>query len=281
MTKKDPSRELAIAASDLAADGKALDISILELRDISSVADYFVVASGRSHIQVESICDRIVEGVRERLGERPIAVEGLENSQWAVLDYGSVVIHVFQEGVRKLYDLERLWSLAPSWRHGEEPPAAVVADGSPAPQKKAARSAASRNGTRTAGRTAGKATGSAAGKPASKTARKTAAKAAGKPAGKGAGNADGKTAARKAPKADVKAGTKPAARSGAKTGAKVAAKSAAKKPASKAAKQPAAKKTTTARSRATAASGSSEVAGTSGPSNVAGLTSPPRRIARA
>ncbi len=121
MTKKDPSRELAVAAADLAADGKALDISILELREISSVADYFVLASGRSHIQVEAICDRIVEGVQDRLARKPISVEGLENSQWAVLDYGSVVIHVFQEGVRKLYDLERLWSLAPSWKHGEEP----------------------------------------------------------------------------------------------------------------------------------------------------------------
>src|SRR5688500_1272972 len=64
MKKKDTSLELAVAAADLAADGKALDISILELREISSVADYFVLASGRSHIQVESICDRIVEGVR-------------------------------------------------------------------------------------------------------------------------------------------------------------------------------------------------------------------------
>jgi ribosome-associated protein len=131
MSKKDSSLALAVAAADLAADGKALDISFLELREISSVADYFVIASGRSHIQVEAICDRIVEGVRDRLGEKPIAVEGLENSQWAVLDYGSVVIHVFQEGARKIYDLERLWSLAPAWKYGEQPPKAALKQQAP------------------------------------------------------------------------------------------------------------------------------------------------------
>jgi len=119
--KKDNARELAVAAADLAADGKALGITVLELRDISSVADYFVLASGRSHIQVESICDRIVEGIQERLSVKPLSVEGLENAQWAVLDYGSVVVHVFQEDVRKLYDLERLWSLAPTWKHEDGP----------------------------------------------------------------------------------------------------------------------------------------------------------------
>ena len=116
--KKDPSRELALAAADLAADGKALDITILDIHEISSIADCFVLASGRSHIQVDAICDRIAEGVLERVGVKPLSVEGLENAQWAVLDYGSVVVHVFQESVRKLYDLERLWSLAPRWEHG-------------------------------------------------------------------------------------------------------------------------------------------------------------------
>jgi ribosome-associated protein len=133
--KKDISRELAVVAADLASDGKAIDIAILELREISSVADYFVIASGRSHIQVEAICDRIAEGVDERLGVKPLSVEGLENAQWAILDYGSVVIHVFQENVRKLYDLERLWSHAPRWKPGEED----------VPRKKAAGAAARRS----------------------------------------------------------------------------------------------------------------------------------------
>lgn len=122
---KDASRELALAAADLAADVKALDITVLDLREVSSVADWFVVASGRSHIQVEAICDRIVKGVQERLGVRPISVEGLENAQWALVDYGSVVVHLFQENIREVYDLERLWSLAPRWKHEDGPPAAA------------------------------------------------------------------------------------------------------------------------------------------------------------
>jgi len=115
------SRELAMAAADLAADGKALGITILDLHEVSSVADYFVIASGRSHIQVDAICDRIAKGVQEKLGEKPISVEGLENAQWALLDYGSVVVHVFQQSVRELYDLERLWSLAPRWQYEDGP----------------------------------------------------------------------------------------------------------------------------------------------------------------
>ena len=124
--KKDPDASLTLArtAADLADDGKAIDITILDLREHSSVADYFVIASGRSHIQVDAICTRIVDGVRDRLQAKPIAVEGLGNALWAVLDYGSVVVHVFQEQIREVYDLERLWSLAPRWKHGDEPAAA-------------------------------------------------------------------------------------------------------------------------------------------------------------
>ena len=110
-----------MAAADLAADGKAFGILVLDVHEVSSVADYFVIASGHSHIQVESVCDRIVEGLEERFRARPISVEGLENAQWALIDYGSIVVHVFQENVRELYDLERLWSHAPRWEHDESP----------------------------------------------------------------------------------------------------------------------------------------------------------------
>ena len=107
------SRRLAFAAADLAADVKAENIVVLELRDVSSVADWFVLASGRSHIQVEAICERVRKGLAERCDELPLAVEGLEQARWAILDYGEVVVHVFQQSVRELYDIERLWSLAP------------------------------------------------------------------------------------------------------------------------------------------------------------------------
>ena len=119
--KQHTPRDLAMAAADLAADGKAFGIIVLDLEDVSSVADHFVLASGHSHIQVESVCDRIVEGLEERFGAKPISVEGLENAQWALLDYGSIVVHVFQQNVRELYDLERLWSHAPRWEHDDTP----------------------------------------------------------------------------------------------------------------------------------------------------------------
>lgn len=160
-TKKDPSLELALAAADLAEDGKALGVTILELRDVSSVADYFVIASGRSHIQVDAICDRIVKGLQERLRRRPIAVEGLAQALWGILDYGSVVVHVFQENVRELYDLEKLWNLAPRWRHEDGLPGAAKAKAEPAAAKAPAKKAS-----------AAKTKSAAAGKPATKTAAK-------------------------------------------------------------------------------------------------------------
>lgn len=211
----DPSLQLALAAADLADDGKATGITILHLREVSSVADYFVIASGRSHIQVEAICDRIAEGLRDRLDRRPIAVEGLEQALWGILDYGSVVVHVFQESQRELYDLERLWSLAPRWKHGEAPPKPKAADSTAAagdgkPEKKKApakKPAAAKTTANTSPKTSAKAPTKASAKPAAK-----------KPA---------------APKATKKPATKTAA---AKRAAKPATKpAAAKKPARKAA----------------------------------------------
>lgn len=177
MRNNDPSLALAVAAADLAADGKALDISFLELREISSVADYFVIASGRSHIQVEAICDRIVEGVRDRLDEKPIAAEGLENSQWAVLDYGSVVVHVFQEGARKIYDLERLWSLAPAWKYGEQPPKSAKKPEPPkAPPSKPASARKASASKKTAAKVSEKKPARTAASASAKSSAKSAAK---------------------------------------------------------------------------------------------------------
>lgn len=116
---KDPTLELAEAVADLACDRKARDILTIDLRGLSSVADYFVLATGRSHIHVEAICQRISEGVRDRLGTRSLTTEGVGNGQWAIIDYGGVVVHVFQESARTLYDLERLWREAPRWSHEE------------------------------------------------------------------------------------------------------------------------------------------------------------------
>ena len=108
--------ELANAVAVLVADRKADNILVLDLTQCSSITNYFVVCTGRSDVQVQAICQRVLEGLRE-VGVRPLSSEGLENGQWALLDYGDVVVHVFQKATRELYDLERLWADAPRWTY--------------------------------------------------------------------------------------------------------------------------------------------------------------------
>jgi len=109
-----PPRELAESVAALALDRKAADVVVLDLREISSVTDYFVICTGRSDVHVRAIVERIETALAER-GERPLAREGVAHGAWALLDYGDVVIHVFQPDSRAFYDLERLWSQAPRW----------------------------------------------------------------------------------------------------------------------------------------------------------------------
>jgi len=108
-------------AAELASDRKAFDIVVLDLGstpEAAPVTDYFLICTGRSDIHVHAICDRVVEGMKHR-GRTLLSSEGVERGQWALLDYGDIVVHVFQENVRKHYDLERLWAHAPSWTYRE------------------------------------------------------------------------------------------------------------------------------------------------------------------
>ena len=95
-----------------ALDHKAYDLVVLETGHISSIADYFVICSGRSDTQVQAIADAIDGALRDR-GERPLAIEGMQHGQWVLMDYGDIVIHIFYVPVREFYDLERLWVRAP------------------------------------------------------------------------------------------------------------------------------------------------------------------------
>jgi len=116
----------AQAIAGFLADRKASDIVILDVSELSSVTDTFVIATGRSGVHVKAACQRVEEGMRN-LGQRPISREGVDHGHWALLDYGDVVVHVFQERSRDLYDLERLWSRAPRTRF--EDPAVVARTG--------------------------------------------------------------------------------------------------------------------------------------------------------
>jgi ribosome-associated protein len=103
---------LARRIVDLASDKKASDIVLLEIREMTTVADYFVIASGASDRQLGAIADGIVEILREE-GTRPIGREGSANAHWLLIDYGSVIVHVMSPPERDFYQLERLWAEAP------------------------------------------------------------------------------------------------------------------------------------------------------------------------
>jgi ribosome-associated protein len=102
----------ALECTRAALDRKAYDLVVLEIGRHSSIADYFVICSGRSDTQVQAIAEAIEEQLG-RTGSRPVSVEGQSRGQWVLMDYGDVVVHIFYVPVRGFYDLERLWVRAP------------------------------------------------------------------------------------------------------------------------------------------------------------------------
>jgi ribosome-associated protein len=103
--------DLAHRIVDVASDKKASDIVLLRTAEITTMADYFVIASGRSDTQVQALSQAIVDELRDE-GIKPIGVEGLRSARWVLLDYGSVIVHLFAPEEREYYGLERLWSTA-------------------------------------------------------------------------------------------------------------------------------------------------------------------------
>jgi ribosome-associated protein len=103
---------LARRIVDLAADKKANDIVLLEIGQLTTVADYFVICSAPSERQLGAIADGVVEGMREE-GVRPIGREGTGGAHWLLIDFGAVILHVMGTPERDFYQLERLWADAP------------------------------------------------------------------------------------------------------------------------------------------------------------------------
>ena len=95
-------------AAEAAASKKAVDLVALDLRELGGVADYFLICSGGSDVQVKAIADAVEEKLRAE-GGRPWHVEGLEGRRWVLLDYVEFVVHVFHHKTREYYLLERLW----------------------------------------------------------------------------------------------------------------------------------------------------------------------------
>ncbi|MDE3008894.1 MAG: ribosome silencing factor [Acidobacteriota bacterium] len=107
-----------LRATVTAAEEKlAGDTVVLDLRTLVDSFDALVVTSGRNDRQVRSICEEIERLVARALDVKPLRVEGLVDAEWVALDYGDVIVHVFQEAAREYYDLEHLWSAAPAQRY--------------------------------------------------------------------------------------------------------------------------------------------------------------------
>jgi ribosome-associated protein len=106
----DPEETLARLCAEAALDKKAEDVVILDMRGISSFTDFFVIVSGTSEPQLKAIAGSIRERVREATGQRPTAEDGFPVSQWVIVDYGSVIVHIFHAEKRHVYGLEDLWN---------------------------------------------------------------------------------------------------------------------------------------------------------------------------
>ncbi len=107
-----PTRDLAALVVEAMQSKKAVDVTVIDVREVSGVTDYFVIGTGESTLQVKAIADAVREQLKET-GERPWKREGTQHNQWVVLDYVDVVAHVFDRERRAYYDLERLWGDAP------------------------------------------------------------------------------------------------------------------------------------------------------------------------
>jgi ribosome-associated protein len=119
------SRKLALLCRELADNRKAEDIVILDVRELSSVTDYFVIVSGTSEPHLRAIMDEITDRLREDHLLRPKAVDGTLQAAWIVLDYFDVIVHIMRTDLRQLYDLETLWGDAPRVRMRKRKIAAV------------------------------------------------------------------------------------------------------------------------------------------------------------
>ncbi len=109
---QDP-KTIARLCKKAAENMKAENINILEIKEMSTIADYFVICAGNSAPQLRAICDETVKIIKEKYNRKPIAISGEVESGWTVLDYGCVIMHVFSKPVREKYNLEQLWNDAP------------------------------------------------------------------------------------------------------------------------------------------------------------------------
>jgi ribosome-associated protein len=107
-----PSLERAALCARVAAENKARDVLVLDMRGVTPLYDFFVLATGASRRQIHTIAEETDAALRDA-GDLRLAIEGYEASRWVVQDYGDVVVHIFDEAAREYYALEELWADAP------------------------------------------------------------------------------------------------------------------------------------------------------------------------
>ena len=101
-------KEMARTACKALDEKKALDLKIIDIAEVSTIADYFVIASGSNQNQVQAMVDNVEEKLA-KAGYEPKQIEGTRSSSWILMDYGDLIVHVFDEENRLFYDLERIW----------------------------------------------------------------------------------------------------------------------------------------------------------------------------
>lgn len=104
--------EKTLHLTHAALEKKACDLVVLDVKELTSIADYFIICSGRSDRQVQSIAQGLQEDALEE-GFKPFAVEGTQRGHWVLMDFSDVIVHIFYEPVREFYDLDGLWGDAP------------------------------------------------------------------------------------------------------------------------------------------------------------------------
>lgn len=110
MNNTTSSKELAVAVCKALADKRGKDIITLYVREKTDLCDYFVIASGSNAPQIRAMGERVEELVEKELGLIPTRTEGVRDGRWAVVDYGDVIVHIFNDETRLFYHLERLWT---------------------------------------------------------------------------------------------------------------------------------------------------------------------------
>ena len=96
-------------ALQCASEKKAMHLVGIDLREIASFTEFFIIASGSNQRQVQAISDEINEQLKSQLKSRPVRVEGYSSAEWILMDYGDFIVHIFEKNAREFYDLERLW----------------------------------------------------------------------------------------------------------------------------------------------------------------------------